>query len=259
MELPGAEDLQAALAFFEGCSFLAVPGQPQLLHYSVWFHQSVCNAGSRSPACAQWLVLLLVPLLQLPLLLPPASQPVGLHLVCPPLATCASAHLRAPCTQGPFVPVQRAICAPADLGMLSSVPRRTEEERASTAKWAVLQALLARGLHHLGGCSFRQLAVPLTHVGDELLKVGRPLVLCAVGWRHMGAWGTCCIGRTAVLMGHLAGFGRLFVVCARATCWIWDWGLTAGRRHPACMHSLPTVPAFFLPVAAPRQQPCSGS
>ncbi len=46
-----------------------------------------------------------------------------------------------------------------------------EEERASTAKWAVLQALLARGLRHLGGCSFRQLPVLLTHVGDELLKV----------------------------------------------------------------------------------------
>ena len=79
-----------------------------------------------------------------------------------------------------------------------SVPHRTEEERASTAKWAVLQALLARGLRHQGGCSFRQLAVPLTHVGDELLKVGRLLVLCACAtlqdWAGCSvAWAACWI------------------------------------------------------------------
>ncbi|PSC74567.1 hypothetical protein C2E20_2448 [Micractinium conductrix] len=44
-----------------------------------------------------------------------------------------------------------------------------EEERCSAAKWSLLQALLKRGLTHLGGCTFRQLPVRQTHVGDELL------------------------------------------------------------------------------------------
>ncbi|EFN51556.1 hypothetical protein CHLNCDRAFT_140026 [Chlorella variabilis] len=45
-----------------------------------------------------------------------------------------------------------------------------EQEQGSAVKWAVLQALLARGLRHLSGAAFRQLPVLLTKAGDELLK-----------------------------------------------------------------------------------------
>lgn len=38
-------------------------------------------------------------------------------------------------------------------------------------KWAVLHALLARGLRHLGGSSFRQVPTLLTKLGDELVIV----------------------------------------------------------------------------------------
>ena len=60
--------------------------------------------------------------------------------------------------------------------LTSLPPRPAEEERCSAAKWSLLQALLKRGLTHLGGCTFRQLPVRQTHVGDELLTV-RPLHL----------------------------------------------------------------------------------
>ncbi|KAL4431429.1 hypothetical protein ABPG75_006685 [Micractinium tetrahymenae] len=61
---------------------------------------------------------------------------------------------------------------PDALGFCSSCCFKVvpEEERGSAAKWSVLQALLARGLRHVTGCTFRQLPVLLTHAGDELLK-----------------------------------------------------------------------------------------
>ena len=62
-------------------------------------------------------------------------------------------------------------CLPSATRLPSSLTR-AEEERGSAVKWAVLQALLARGLRHLGGGTFRQLPVLLTQLGDELLQVG---------------------------------------------------------------------------------------
>lgn len=83
------------------------------------------------------------------------------------------------------------------------------DSRIPTIDRCVLQALLGRGLHHLGGCTFRQLPVLLTHVGDELLKVG--LLRCSAGaGDHVWVWLSSHVDGSA--MGCAGEHGALLTI-----------------------------------------------
>lgn len=84
-------------------------------------------------------------------------------------------------------------------------PVAAEEERGSAAKWALLQALLARGLRHAGGSAFLQAPVLLTHAGDEMIKASRaglPVCKRTVGQLSAGAKGAAALSQCG---GKLSG------------------------------------------------------
>lgn len=149
VQLPGLEQLPAALDFFRSCCFRAVPGEPRGRGGSrVGRSLPACSSlaggccGVQLAACSQ----------------PPASLLPGL--------VPAPAQLQQVPARAAKQALPHTLCSPAPPATPAA-----EQEQGSAVKWAVLQALLARGLRHLSGAAFRQLPVLLTKAGDELLKV----------------------------------------------------------------------------------------
>lgn len=179
------EELEAAASFFSSCCFLAVPGAHRVLAFR-----------ARAARAHRWRV---------------APGALAAAAAAPGATAGSCRPLQARATGGPPAPRSPHGAAPT----LLPCTRTAEAERGSAAKWAVLQALLARGLRQQGGATYRQLPVLLTHVGDELLQVGGP---CCV-WRCSAVllcsplcWCVPAATQLPVLPTDVWGFDPLLIV-----------------------------------------------